>query len=46
MITISAAISARAKGRKPERALALLAEIQGRGLEPDVFSAARKSTDV
>ena len=44
MITHSAVINnACAKGRQPERELELLAEMQERGLEPDVFSTARGS---
>ena len=38
MITYRAANSACEKGQQPERALDLLAEVQGLGLEPDVIT--------
>ena len=38
VITYSAGISGRVKGHRPELALARLAEMQGRELEPDVFA--------
>jgi len=38
VISYSTAIEACANGEKGERAFALLQEMQGRGLEPDVIS--------